>query len=132
MNLDVLLAGLEGVKSTAPDRWLARCPAHDDRSPSLSIRAVDGRILVHCFAVCEVEDVLAALDMTFADLMPDRLPGNSYKGVRPVPARDILATLDHEAGRFGRVAQRSVRNSVCCSVVPGRKAVGFDGSIRDL
>lgn len=42
--------------------WTARCPAHDDRTPSLSIRdAKDGKILVHCHAGCGQDRVIAAL-----------------------------------------------------------------------
>ena len=41
--------------------FLARCPAHGDRSPSLSLRDVDGRVLVHCHAGCEQLDVIQAL-----------------------------------------------------------------------
>lgn len=42
--------------------WLARCPAHDDRSPSLSLADSDnGRLLVKCFAGCDARAVLAAL-----------------------------------------------------------------------
>jgi len=41
--------------------WTARCPAHDDRNPSLSISEVDGRPLVHCHAGCEQRAVIAAL-----------------------------------------------------------------------
>jgi putative DNA primase/helicase len=43
-------------------RWMARCPAHDDRKPSLSIQdADDGKVLVHCHARCSQEHVIAAL-----------------------------------------------------------------------
>jgi hypothetical protein len=39
---------------------MACCPAHDDRNPSLSVRrAPDGRVLVHCFAGCSLDAVLA-------------------------------------------------------------------------
>ena len=42
--------------------WTARCPAHDDRTPSLSIRdTVDGKVLVRCHAGCEQEQVVAIL-----------------------------------------------------------------------
>jgi putative DNA primase/helicase len=41
--------------------WMARCPAHEDRNPSLSIREVDGKTLVHCHAGCSQRDVIAAL-----------------------------------------------------------------------
>ena len=42
--------------------WTARCPAHDDRAPSLSIcGAENGKVLVHCHAGCAQRDVVAAL-----------------------------------------------------------------------
>ena len=47
-------------------RWgggggMCRCPAHDDRTPSLSVRAGKERLLLHCFAGCDSGDVLRAL-----------------------------------------------------------------------
>ncbi len=42
--------------------WIARCPAHEDRRPSLSIRdSDDERVLVHCHAGCPQEAVIEAL-----------------------------------------------------------------------
>jgi DNA primase len=41
--------------------WMARCPAHEDRSPSLAIRESDGRVLVHCHAGCKQGDVIRVL-----------------------------------------------------------------------
>jgi len=53
--------------------FTARCPAHPDRTPSLSIaEGDDGRALVHCHAGCDHADVLAALDLGAEDLFPDR------------------------------------------------------------
>jgi hypothetical protein len=50
---------------------LAQCPAHEDLSPSLSIReGHDGRVLVHCFGGCDTRDVLRALGLEFRDLFP--------------------------------------------------------------
>jgi putative DNA primase/helicase len=40
---------------------MCRCPAHDDRSPSLSVRAGRTRLLLHCFAGCKASDILRAL-----------------------------------------------------------------------
>ena len=52
--------------------WAARCPAHDDCRPSLSIGpGRDGRVLIKCFAGCRTEDVLDAAGLTWADLFPD-------------------------------------------------------------
>jgi putative DNA primase/helicase len=42
--------------------WAARCPAHDDRSPSLSIRdGNDGKVLVRCHAGCTQPEVIEVL-----------------------------------------------------------------------
>lgn len=75
MSVDALLSRLDGVKRTGPGRWIARCSAHDDRHASLSVRELDdGRVLVHDFAGCSVEEVLAAVGMTF-DAPADAQPG---------------------------------------------------------
>lgn len=71
---ELLLPRLEGVRR-AGRGWIARCPAHEDRSPSLSIGAGDdGRVLVHCFGGCPVSDVLAAVGLSVNDLFERRLP----------------------------------------------------------
>lgn len=56
-----LLPHLQGVRPSGIDRWTARCPAHDDHSPSLSIRKTGDRVLVHCHAGCRTENILQAL-----------------------------------------------------------------------
>jgi hypothetical protein len=98
MSAAALLDRLHRVKQSAPGQWIARCPAHEDRSPSLSIRQLDdGRVLIHCFAGCEPGDVLAAVGLTLSDLFPARLPGHRYSAFRTtVPARDLLLVLAHE------------------------------------
>ena len=41
---------------------MARCPAHEDTNPSLSIRLDDsGKVLVHCHAGCQQQNVIDAL-----------------------------------------------------------------------
>ena len=93
-----LLDRLDGVKRTAPDRWLAKCPAHEDRRPSLAVRELDdGRVLVHCFAGCDVESVLAAVGLTFDSLFPARCIGDHKPERRPFPASDVLRAVAFEA-----------------------------------
>jgi putative DNA primase/helicase len=67
-NIDLLLSRLEGVRPAGPHSWMARCPAHDDRNPSLSVSVKEGRVLVHCFAGCAPEAVLQAVGLTWRDL----------------------------------------------------------------
>ncbi len=97
-NVEALLDRLEGVKPSGQGRWLARCPAHEDRSPSLSIRDMgDGRILLKCFAECDTEAVLQAMGLQFSDLFPDRLPDTGYRRSKTgLSARETLDVIDHE------------------------------------
>ena len=49
--------------------YIARCPAHEDKTASLSIAAgADGRVLLHCFAGCAAADVVGTVGMTVAEL----------------------------------------------------------------
>lgn len=68
LTFDEQLSRYERVRQVAPDRWVARCPGHEDRSPSLSIRLTSDRVLVHCHAGCRTEVVLGAIGATFEDL----------------------------------------------------------------
>jgi len=84
--------------------WTACCPAHDDKGPSLAIRHVDdGRILLHCFAGCQVESVLAAVGMDFGDLFPPdekrrNYPTEGKPRVKPAfYASDLIRILAFEA-----------------------------------
>ena len=100
MSADVLLGRLDKVRAAGAGRWMAACPGHNDKSPSLSLRELaDGRVLVHCFAGCDASDVLAAVGLTLGDLFPSppRLDGN--KPTSPNhhhAAREALRTLHHE------------------------------------
>jgi len=67
-QVEVLLGRLEGVRRAGAGSWMARCPAHPDRNPSLSIALRDGRVLLHCFAGCPPEAVLGAVGLTWKDL----------------------------------------------------------------
>ena len=88
-----VLDRLEAVKPTAPGRWLARCPSHKDRTPSLSIRQMeDGRVLLHCFSGCQIGDILAAIGLTLADLFERPLGQQFRPSHSRIPAGDVLAT----------------------------------------
>jgi putative DNA primase/helicase len=60
MNAETLARALGGRRTGS--HWMAPCPTHEDRDPSLSIRdANDGKILVHCHAGCDQSVVIGAL-----------------------------------------------------------------------
>mgnify|MGYP000626525288 CR=1 FL=1 len=70
--IDVVLERFPDAKGS-DKTWTARCPAHEDRTPSLSIsEGDDGRVLIHCHTGCSLDAVLAAVKLETRDLFPPR------------------------------------------------------------
>lgn len=93
--IEKILDRLDGVKR-AGKGWKAKCPAHDDSDPSLSLReADDGRVLLHCFAQCSAYDIVSAVGLELSDLFPDNLPGYRSKALDEALAmeRTVLALV---------------------------------------
>ena len=66
-----LLSRLNRVRAKGKNTWIACCPAHDDREPSLAIAlADDGRILLKCFAGCEALEIVHTMGLELKDLFP--------------------------------------------------------------
>lgn len=63
MNIDSVLSRLDKVKSRGKDKWIACCPAHDDKNPSLAISIVDDTVLFKCFSGCGGVEVMEALEV---------------------------------------------------------------------
>lgn len=81
MDLNQFLDRLPSYRTTGAGRYVAKCPSHDDASPSLSItEGKDGRVLVHCYAGCSVFDVCAAVGVEVSDLFPDT--DKNFPGIR--------------------------------------------------
>lgn len=95
MKIDAILSRLDRVKGRNGS-FTACCPAHADRSPSLAVRETeDGRILLHCFGGCSVEQILGAIGMHMTDLFPDRV--EYAKPERPrFYAADLLRVIAFE------------------------------------
>ena len=97
MSAAILINRLDGVRKTGAAKWIARCPSHDDNSPSLSIRECDdGTTLIHCFAQCSALEVLNAIGMELRDLFVSRLDHAVAARRRPFDPIDVLRCIAHE------------------------------------
>jgi len=90
VTVDSLLAKLDGVQREGKG-WRGLCPAHDDHNPSLSVDVEDGRILLYCHAGCRIEDVVAKLGLTMADLFLD----SRSRRKKPPRASEIVAAYEY-------------------------------------
>ena len=88
--VELLLSKIPDAKQNGKG-WSARCPAHEDRRPSLSIaKGNDGRALVKCFAGCTVDAICDAIGLRLADLMPD--DGVDVDTTRKRPGKKIVSS----------------------------------------
>ena len=86
ITVDDFLSRVNEVRGRGAGRWVACCPAHLDRNPSLSIaEAASGAILLHCHAGCQTDDVLSAVGLTFRDISPGRPRIGRRRPVQPAP-----------------------------------------------
>lgn len=68
LSLDDVLSHLDNVKEAGKDQWIATCPCHDDKTPSLSIRrGTKVAFLLKCFACgAKFTNILDAIDARIA------------------------------------------------------------------
>jgi hypothetical protein len=111
--VDHVLNHLQGVRRSGAG-WTARCPNHDDRQASLSVKeGDDGRVLLHCFASCANADIVMSAGLSFPDLFPagtrERLKSRTWMGVIPMNpnGRPALASFgdDRVAALLGELAR---------------------------
>jgi len=109
-DVGLLLSNLRKVRKTGDGRWRAVCPAHDSRNgtQSLAVRdAGDGRILVKCFAGCGAADVVAAVGIKLADLMPERPADNRGPLRAPFLPSDAFDVLRQEVATAWVIVQQA-------------------------
>lgn len=95
-QLETFLGRLQKVRKTGKTNWMACCPAHDDKTPSLTIaEGSDGRVLVHCFGQqCSVSDIAEAVGLEISDLMPENVGYHRMKPKdRVYNAMDVLCAI---------------------------------------
>lgn len=110
MSADTLLAQLDKTRKTGAGSWIACCPSHQDKNPSMTIREVeDGRVLVHCFAGCSVESILGAVGLEFDALFPPKPIEHAPRLRRPFPAADVLEAVFRDALLVQQIAAEMER-----------------------
>ena len=116
MTAPELLLRLDAVRSRGIGKWSARCPAHQDKNPSLSIGEESDRILLHCFALCEKRDIVAALGLTMADLFFDMATPHGHRPA-PKPVKVDYAALAFRfelAALDRRLRAKRVKEAIDC------------------
>jgi hypothetical protein len=131
--IDRVLSHFEGVHRSGAG-WMARCPHHDDRYASLSVKeGVDGTVLLHCHAGCDTRSVVESAGLAWVDLFPpgsrERFKSRTWKGVITMNAqgRPAVASFgdDQVAALLGELARLAkVRGTLDKRIGAALKVVG--------
>lgn len=105
--IHLILNKLERVRKCGRG-WVARCPAHDDHSPSLSLsEGVDNAVLIHCFAGCLPERIAEALDLPWSAFFSQDSVDFQTRAHRQPRASVMRASqLEQELPHFAQLWER--------------------------
>lgn len=99
MDVSEVISRLAKVRPMGRGKWIACCPAHADKTPSLTIRECDdGRILMHDFGGCDIGAICDAIGVSVSDLFAQPLYHRAKAIPHPFTAQDALRALRREAG----------------------------------
>jgi len=98
-DVDWVIQRFDKVRQTGKDQWMACCPGHEDKSPSLSIKDTPEKILIYCHAGCDPALILGNVGLEMADLFHTDRP----RALASDPSIDELvlaiAKADRAAGK---------------------------------
>jgi len=127
---DLLTQRVDQLKELPPGRyrrkWQCRCPAHDDKTPSMGIAEVDdGRILVHCFSGCSPLAIVESLGLELKDMFPYT---ENFKPLwKDRDMRKAVTTDDY----FVAVVEGAIKNGERVSIEDRRKFLSAKKRIRE-
>src|SRR5919112_385382 len=115
------------------EKAISFCPAHDDCSnPSLSLKAENGRLLLHCFAGCRPEDIVSKIGLGMKDLFSEggggalsprtRLHACTLRAKSCIPmgktsVQVVMHTLNTVAHSRNTLKRRSYQRASCADWV---------------
>lgn len=95
------VADLLHARPAGHGKWRARCPAHDDAHPSLSVTQGHSGVLLRCWSRgCDPEAITAALGLTVRHLFSDAdtTPQQRREATRRTSQRELERKAEHHAG----------------------------------
>lgn len=135
MSATDILERISKYRATGQGEWMAVCPAHNDRSPSLSITELpDTRVLLHCHAGCGTLDVLTAIGLSWDAVMPpEKHPQPHYRSTDrryKSSLDDFVVELAEDAKANGRKLTATDKERYKLALKRGGRRNGFADKVR--
>ena len=126
------IANLLEAKKTKPNSWIARCPAHDDHKPSLTITATRDRTLVHCWAGCRFTDIVSSAGLKPRDMfLASRSQLEPRARLKIAQHKELREWRDRKEGEVRRIVHRKHQLIAKGEELLGRSGRGGHGSEID-
>jgi len=105
--IENILSRLDGVKEIRANQWVAICPSHDDKHPSLAVKRGDNNcVLIKCWAGCSAVDVVDSIGFDLKDLFEQSIDFRKPSRERLYPNyKKILQMLRHEVMLLWLIAE---------------------------
>ena len=101
-HVQAVLDRFSKVRKTS-NGWQALCPAHEDKTPSLSVSVGDtGHVLLHCHRGCSLEEILSAVALEHRDLFPVAHSGAQGSSQKRATPRTPPRPTNGAPGRAGK------------------------------
>ncbi len=113
MNTEQIANTLNGKRSGKG--FICKCPAHSDKSPSLSIsEGDDGKVLLKCFAGCSTESIVSVLGLEMKDLFPESnfTPKQRKEYKQKATKAQLWKALYHELLVLLQIVENRVTNKI--------------------
>jgi 5S rRNA maturation endonuclease (ribonuclease M5) len=130
---EVVLPKLEGVRHSG-GTYMAHCPAHEDRTPSLSVTTGrDHPVVLNCHAGCSRDAILSALGLSWSDLCAPRDEQDARRG-EWTPRGEAVAVYDYvdESGRLLFQVLRTADKQFPCRVPDPTRPRGWNWRLADV
>jgi hypothetical protein len=90
-----IFSRLDKFKALGNGKYVACCPAHQDKTPSLAIEDKGDRLVLHCFAGCGTDDILTATGLTWNDLFTDNWEAAKHRAFAEAQINPKVNRRDH-------------------------------------
>jgi DNA primase len=119
-----------GQWKAADGGYIARCPAHKDRRPSLSIRESNtGKLLLNCFAGCRFESIIAALGLASGNMVAS---GRVSRPIERFPSAENKATAAQTNAAYVRLLDELPLTAQHADHLTGARGLEPDTVARNL
>ncbi len=114
MTVEQVLSQLPGARRTSRG-WVARCPAHPDDNPSLSIKEGERGVLLKCWAGCDLAEVCQAMGLRISDLFDDAPLSRQARSIPKPPRRPDRQQIAFQFELRGIVLQERAERTLAAA-----------------